>query len=243
MKKIYEKSEVTFSVIWIVIYCAGCAVSDNLSRMIGITSIATFAFNTVFSAALYLWIKNNGLKEKYGLCTVKESPKIFLYYIPLAVILTRNFWLGFAVNMPAADTVCYIGSMLCVGFIEEILFRGFLFKAMSKSGVKSAFIVSSLTFGAGHLLHLFDGSGTELISNLCQVFGAMGIGFMFAAIFYRGGSLIPCIIAHSLYDVFSAFSNAVMITDEFRVITSLIQLAIVVPYGAYILTAKTKNGV
>ena len=95
--------------------------------------------------------------------------------------------------------------MLCVGFLEEFIFRGLLFKAMSRDNVTSAIIVSSLTFGIGHIVNLINGSGADLVSNLCQVCYAVAFGFMFVIIFHRGGSLLPCIITHSIINALSIF--------------------------------------
>ena len=67
--------------------------------------------------------------------------------------------------------VCHIILMLCVGFIEEVIFRGFLFKAIAKDNVKTAIIISSVTFGVGHLVNLVNGSGMELVANLFQIVG------------------------------------------------------------------------
>lgn len=40
--------------------------------------------------------------------------------------------------------------MLCVGFLEEMIFRGLLFEAIAKENVKKAIIISSVTFGIRH---------------------------------------------------------------------------------------------
>lgn len=93
--------------------------------------------------------------------------------------------------------------MLCVGFIEEVIFRGFLFKAIAKDNLKSAIIISSVTFGVGHLVNLFNRSGMDLVSNLCQICFAIAVGFLLVTIFYRGGSLLPCIITHSAINTLS----------------------------------------
>lgn len=58
-----------------------------------------------------------------------------------------------------------------------MIFRGLLFQAMAGDNVKSAVIVSSMTFGIGHLLNLFNGSGMNLVSNLCQVCFAAAVDF------------------------------------------------------------------
>ena len=240
MKKLYEKSELWFALACIAVYVVGNPLSENLSLSLGVTSCVTFAFNLLFSIALFVFISKNGLLSRYGLCKSSLEPKRLLYYIPLVLFCTHNFWRGFGVNMPFFDTLCYVGSMLCVGFAEEVLFRGLLFKAMSRDNIKAAVIVSSITFGLGHLLHLFDGSGVELVSNLCQVFSAVGVGFMFVMLFYRSGSLIPCIIAHSLYDAFSAFSNNVGMTDGYRIMSNVVLLIIDLSYALYILKTTPK---
>ena len=94
--------------------------------------------------------------------------------------------------------------MINVGFIEEIIFRGFLFKMMEKTNIKSAIIVSAITFGIGHIINLLNGA--ELIPTLLQVCYATSIGFLFVIIFYKSKSLIPCIITHCLVDSLSIFN-------------------------------------
>ena len=87
----------------------------------------------------------------------------------------------------------------------SVIFRGLLFKAMCRDGVRAAIIVSSVTFGIGHIVNLFNGSGAELLATVCQVCYAIAAGFMFVIIFHRGGSLLPCIAAHSGINMLSAF--------------------------------------
>ena len=241
MNKQFKKNELLFSILLIIIYSAQFTLAEKLSANLGITSCATAAFNWGLSFVLLLWIRRENLFEYYGLCAIKGSFRDALYFLPLMVIATRNFWNGFEVNLPAIDTTFYIASMLAVGFLEELLFRGCLFKAIEKQSVKTAFLVSSLTFGLGHIVHLFDGSGMTLVANFCQVLGALGVGFVFAAVFYTTGSLLPCIITHSLYDAFSAFANETGLTDRFRIATSIVIVIIAGLYGLYLLKMKSKS--
>jgi membrane protease YdiL (CAAX protease family) len=125
--------------------------------------------------------------------------------------------------------------MLCVGFLEEVIFRGFLFRAMEKDGVRSAIIVSSVTFGIGHIVNLINGSGATLIPNLCQVVSAIAIGFLFVIIFYRGKSLIPCVLAHQFINVSSFFANESAIDNTTRIIQSVIICFIAIGYAAILL--------
>lgn len=131
--------------------------------------------------------------------------------------------------------------MLCVGFVEEVLFRGFLFKAIAKDNTKTAIIISSITFGLGHLLHLVNGSGMEFVANLCQVVGAIAVGFLFVTIYYRGGSLLPCIITHSAIDAVSAFANEAGLDGERRILFSMSRLIIVVVYTLVLTKALPKK--
>ena len=94
--------------------------------------------------------------------------------------------------------------MLNIGFIEEMIFRGFLFKMMAKNNVKSAIIVSAITFGAGHIVNLINGA--DLIPTLIQICYATSIGYLFVIIFHKSKSLVPCIVTHSLVNSLSVFN-------------------------------------
>ena len=152
------------------------------------------------------WLKKHNKLEWFGLCKPTASAKAFLFYIPLIVLTSKNLWGGAAMHYDAPGTVCFIVKMLCVGFLEELIFRGFLFKAMSRDSIKWAVIVSSVTFGLGHIINLINGSGMGLAENLVQIFFAVLIGFLYVIIFWRGGSLWPCVISHGAFNSLSAFS-------------------------------------
>lgn len=86
--------------------------------------------------------------------------------------------------------------MINVGFIEEVIFSGFLFKMMAKENVKRAMIVSALTFGIGHIVNLLNGA--EFVSTIMQVCYAVCLGYLFVVIFYKSKFLIPCIVIHGV---------------------------------------------
>lgn len=230
MKKLYTQSELSFAMVCIVIYCILQSLSNPLNTIIGIECAANAFFLLILVLVLFHFIQKNGLAKRYGLCPPFVPARQFLYYIPLLILSTSNLWNGTAINLPWLDTLCYISYMLCVGWVEEILFRGFLFRALAKDHIKMAMLLSSVTFGLGHLLHLINGSGAALVATLCQAFGATAIGFLFVLLFYRGGSLIPCILAHSSIDAISAFGNEVGLTSEKRIVFSLVKLAIIIIY-------------
>ena len=234
IKNLYKKSEIWFAVAWIIAYVALASVGDNLSADIGILKIVTLPILIVLSVILLLFVKKNGLSEKYGLCKSEIPASKMLLYIPLVILLTANLWHGVTMNASLVETVLYILSMLCVGFLEEMIFRGFLFKAMAENGVKSAIIVSSITFGIGHIVNLINGSGAELLPNILQITYAMATGFAFVMIYYKTKSLLPCIITHSVFNGLSAFSNEAVMTTQRQIISGLLITIIAGGYALYI---------
>ena len=237
MEKLYKKSEIWFAVTWIIAYVVLASTGDNISADIGILKIATLPILIILSVMLFLFVKRNGLSKKYGLCKSEIPASKMLYYIPLLILLTANLWYGVAMNVSPLETALYILSMLCVGFLEEMIFRGFLFNAMAKDGVKSAIIVSSVTFGIGHMVNLFNGSGAELLPNLLQVIYAVAIGFTFVMIFYKTKSLIPCILTHSIFNSLSSFSNDAVMTLQKQIVSGIIITIIAGGYALYIALA------
>ena len=121
-----------------------------------------------------------------------------------------------------------------MGFIEEIVFRGFLFKAMAKDSVKTAVIVSSLTFGTGHIINLFKGSETNLLPALCQVIYATAVGYLFVIIFHKGKTLIPCILSHSITNALSVFADNSLSEGKILIAVSVFLCAVSVSYSIYI---------
>ena len=107
---------------------------------------------------------------------------------------------------------------------------------LAENDLKSAIIVSSITFGIGHFVNLINGSGAELIPNICQVVSAIAIGFLFVALFHKTKSLWAPIIAHVVINSLSAF--AVDITNTQQIIVSAVISVIAVIYATVILKTK-----
>ena len=230
MKKRYEKNELRFAIIWIVVYCVLQSLANPLNKMIGIEYAASAAFCVLQTVVLFAFIRKNNLQKLYGLCKSPVPASRFLYYVPLLILASGNLWNGVAVNYPAAETVCRVVCMLCVGFLEEVIFRGLLFKAIAKDNIRSAIVISSVTFGIGHIINLFNGSGMNLLSNLCQIAFAIAVGFLLVTIFYRGGSLLPCILVHSAINTLSTFANDTSLTTEMQLLHLAALIAVTVAY-------------
>lgn len=242
MKKIYEKSELRFAIIWIIIYCVLQSLANSINEEIGVEYSASAILCVIQAVILFFFIWKNSLSERYGLCKSSVPARKLLYYVPLIILATGNLWNGVSLNNYSfAGTVCRVVCMLCVGFVEEVIFRGFLFKAMAKNNLKSAVIVSSVTFGIGHLVNLFNGSGMELADNILQIIFAVAVGFLFVTIFYRSESLLPCIITHSAINSLSTFANKAGFTVEKQMIHVLVMIVLTVAYTLILTRTLPKN--
>ena len=241
MTKLYKKNEMTFAILWIVGYVVLSSLADRLSESIGVVKSVTAALHVAMSLILFFWIRKNGLGVKYGLCRSGVPAKRFLYYLPLAVIASASFWNGIGLQDGFPGAVAYFISMCCVGFLEEVIFRGLLFRAMERDGLRSAIIVSALTFGLGHIVNLFNGSGRDMASSLVQVVFAVLVGFVLVLIFRYSGSLIPCIIFHSANNALKVFAAEGRMSPQAE--TALNLAMIIVVLGGYLLwLVKTFSG-
>ena len=232
MTKLYQKSEITFAILWIVAYVVLSSYADQLSLSIGIVKSVTAVLQIVMSLILFFWIRSNNLSEKYGFCKPIIPARQFLYYLPLVIIASTAFWGGFGPQYVFPDALMYVISMCCVGFLEEVIFRGLLFRAMEKDNLKKAIIVSSLTFGIGHIVNLFNGSGRDPASSVIQVIFAVLVGFVLVLIFYYGKSLVPCIIFHSANNALKVFEADGSFSPQIEMVMNLV--AIFVVLGGYV---------
>lgn len=203
MKNIYMKNEVLFAVLWIIVYCAASiSIRGTFGDGSGWMTIVLLAI----TIGATIFVKKYHLEEKYGLTGWPKNVGRYLYFIPMWILVTGNLWDGFGIAYSGVGQVFSVLSMLLIGYVEELVFRGFLFKALlSKDGLKAAIIISSVTFGIGHIVNLFAGQVT--VEAVATVFFAISWGFIFTLVFYKSGSLFPGIIAHGLVDALSKFAK------------------------------------
>ena len=208
MMKLYRKNEVLFAVLWIVAYCA---LTIPIRGELGDESPLMTAALAALAVGITLFVKMNHLEEKYGLARWPSNARRYLWFIPMWILATGNLWGGFSMAYSGLSQLCAVVSMLLIGYVEEMIFRGFLFKALiPKDGVKIAIIVSAVTFGIGHIVNLLAGQAN--LETVIQVFFAVAWGFIFTFVFYKSGSLWPCIVAHALVNAFSKFARESVMT-------------------------------
>ena len=225
MNKLFEKHETLFCMLLIVFYIV---VNSVCVQNFGFTSCVSFVVNTIFSACLVALVLSLKKSAYYGFTKI-QNLKQYLFFIPLVLIISVNLWNGFNTNHPTSEIVFHILTMINIGFIEELIFRGFLFRMMEKSSLNSAIIVSAITFGMGHIVNLLNGA--ELIPTLMQICYASAIGYLFVIIFHKSKSLVPCIITHCLVNSLSIFN----VENTLSLYIAPIFLTIIpLAYGIYI---------
>lgn len=205
LRELYDKNEVSFALFWIAFYVFGTILAQGISQQMGTQGLVEAIFHIFCSIFVLSWIQKNHLCRKYGLIKPQYPWQKAWYFLPLLFIACFNLFFGWKLQYSPFVSVLLIISMLCVGYLEEIIFRGFLFLAMAKENLFQAVLVSSLTFGLGHIVNLV--SGAPFLPTLMQILFATAVGFTLALLFYKGKSLLPCIFFHSLNNALSVLGK------------------------------------
>lgn len=92
---------------------------------------------------------------------------------------------------------------IAIGFTEEILFRGLIFRnflrryGKTKKGIYLSMIISSLIFGIIHMVNMSSSSPDSIIQ---QVIYAASMGVIFSIMYLVTGNLLVPILCHGLFD-------------------------------------------
>ncbi|MEK6982873.1 MAG: CPBP family intramembrane glutamic endopeptidase [Candidatus Micrarchaeota archaeon] len=155
----------------------------------------------LFSISLcFLYNKNISTTLKnIGILDVSLSTVIYYTFVGLVSVFLLSIILGILVNFLKINDQSNVASkvnsfpyyilffgIFIAPFTEELFFRGFL----------SSKIGNFLSTAIFALFHILYGSITEVI-------GVFFIGYLFAIIYKRSGSLWPCILIHLLFNLFS----------------------------------------
>jgi membrane protease YdiL (CAAX protease family) len=197
MRKFAARQPVLFSLLAIILPVAGMKAANPL--LAGYFSELTArllveALFCIYVAALVTilgWWREiglNGPRNWRGLAAF--APWLLLL---LLVVAGRGVHLADSGRMLAFGAL-----MLMVGFAEEVLMRGVVLQVLCPAGVMRAVLVSSLLFGAGHLLNLFAGHALE--PTLIQFIYATFIGIGMAGPRLYAGTIVPAILLHALID-------------------------------------------
>ena len=103
---------------------------------------------------------------------------------------------------PLTLTILFVS--LTAGINEEVVFRGVIISTLlrqwkDRNLFRQAALVSGIVFGLIHAANIF--AGADPLQTLFQVIGSVSVGFIFAAVYLRTGSILPCMFYHALHDI------------------------------------------
>ena len=71
-----------------------------------------------------------------------------------------------------------------------------------------------------------------------RILFAVSWGFILTFVFYKSGSIFPCIIAHSMIDAFSMFGADNALVDQIYIVTTIV---VAVVYCIYLARIKVET--
>ena len=140
--------------------------------------------------AIFKW-RDLKFTAPHSLMKVMWFPVLVLLVLSTMMVIT---------GLPTGTVIFWVAfNTFLVGFSEEVMFRGVMFRALLENmKVWPAIIVTTILFGAVHSLNGFN-TGDWSGALLQSVTAAMS-GMIFIAIVIRTGSIWPAIIYHFLWD-------------------------------------------
>jgi len=137
----------------------------------------------------------NRLVSIRGLLPLLWLPGLYLLFFFLG-----DIGVAVAFGPPPLSVIFFLLlNTLLAGFSEEMMFRGVLFGALrSRLRPLWAILITTLLFGAAHLLNAAVIGGWQVAAAQATAAGMSGL--LFIAIRVRTGSLIPAILYHAAWD-------------------------------------------
>lgn len=257
-----EKMPIVFSVIIAVATIGGLTlIGYVMSFLIGgffIESTEYYFFLVIseFIVAIYVLVlaylsgnlytlkrKGIGLIRSFG---VGAYPIVMCVLLAISMYFTELL-LGNEL-LSSLHIAAYLGSMLLIGVVEEVSFRGIIAETLigkfgtSRGGIWKATALSGLIFGVAHIANVLE---ADLFGVFVQMAVATVLGMLFAAIYFRTGNLWVCILIHGGLDAASLMSSGMFGQGTMEGVISAFTLLNLIPcityfIPVYVLLRKSK---
>lgn len=180
-------------------YVAIAEITHPLAPFLGFAPIALFLF-------IYLTVKKRW-STFYFNGVNKLTAKQWVEYLPLLLILIVLVIgnQGFQAESASFFVYMLLSQLLLVGFVEEVLFRGIMLRALVQKGTMFAVILSSVLFGVTHALQALGGQSLQ--DTLLQIAYAFLIGFVLALLVVRNRAILLTIVFHGLHNFINFTGN------------------------------------
>lgn len=208
MLKLYTNKAVLHSLVWLILYLIINTIAGNLATSLELeTHIVSALPNLLLAVVCLLYLIRTKISKNIGLFTKPNTDtKTMLFYLPVIVLPFLNLFYGINYELSIIDVLALLAMYIGVGFMEEIIFRGLMFEALTAKWNRYVVVIFiSLTFAIGHIVSVVA-IGQSMPDTILQIINALVVGFMFMLIILASGNLTVCVIVHVLYNFLSSIS-------------------------------------
>lgn len=202
MRALRERSPIWHALAWIGIYVAAVQIGDVFSvDVFDVENVVTGPLLVVLSVVMITYLRANGWLEHYGIRNLRRSDFTrSFFYLPLVLMALLQIVKGWDGDVDGAEVLLIVVLMVAVGFLEELVFRGLLYRALlTRRSVMAAVLISGVTFGVGHVVNLARGySATE---QILQVLVGIALGIVLALLFAVTGTILPGAVFHVVLNI------------------------------------------
>lgn len=202
----------------------------------------------IIAASVFLLVVLAFLKwDRLGLQWPKPPRSVLIAWLP-ALYIVAILALSATLGLPPAGTIAIVFvNCAFVGFSEEVMFRGILFRgALSAMRLVPALLFTSILFGLIHTLNTFATGQFDVA--LAQAVAAFMSGLLYNVIRVRTQSVYPMIVLHTLWN-FSLFmlvhaSDGVNETVTITPATLIAPALLILPllgYGIYLMRGLERD--
>lgn len=231
----------------LLLVCMQILVGAAAAAIVAVGKLSMFAYWSATTVAValieVLLLARLGWWGRVGFRS-SPCPRVdLLLLIPLCPILVWNLsQIKVAALVTPTRMVLLLLLTVLAAFVEEVLYRGLMLRALAPRGVWRAAVVTALLFGVMHLLTAFAGSDLGVVVGR-SVYAA-AIGFAYAAYVLRTGLIWPVILVHALANFADLIDQEVLFQEsaptEADLIRWLIYVVVFTLYGALVLRGITR---
>jgi membrane protease YdiL (CAAX protease family) len=187
----------------------------------------------------------------FGVTLNNFTNGVFRYGFPLiigsVIIFVSSYWIFRPLNnSPEKGTILVwiFIYYLIVAIVEELFVRGVFFNTLlktfdNKHKILLAVIISSITFGIGHLPGMLN-QNIQIISM--RIIAVICLGIFFASVYICSGNLLSIIVLHWIINISGSvlfyYSNS---NDPFAITKVFLVVAIILSaWGLYLIKYLSK---
>lgn len=165
--------------------------------------LATFLQKLLKAVTVIIYITKLKFWDEIG-SIKKLSNSNLLLLLPVAVLSLIPVLNGIKIKSISIIFII-LATVILIGIVEELLFRGVIFTALKENGTINAILISSFIFALTHFLNLVYGA--DFLDTVVQVVFAFGFGLVMAVVRSKTNILLPLILVHALWDFVLDISN------------------------------------